>query len=650
MQIVEEVKYAISLNIQPQRIQQGSSGSYFCRNRHGQIVGVFKPKNEEPYGKLNPKWTKWLHKTCCPCCFGRSCLIPNLGYISEAAASVVDRALSLNIVPRTEIVSLASPAFYYSYLDKSAAHRNPGLLPPKLGSFQLFMHGYIDATKFLRDGPVMLRDGRLPRDPVSGALDHRLQQHFQQDFENLAILDFVIRNTDRGLDNWMVRFEESEMQEVDSAMSDAQSSARESTLPNAVSDQASDMNRSPTSYVYSPSTYTADVRTIASTDAVKSVAEVSIRSGGGPFTSTYMGAQSAANVSVTPGNRLSLIVPNKESNTMSASTSDNNMASIGSMSGSQKDIVLLSQPSIHIAAIDNGLAFPFKHPDQWRSYPFGWASLPAAKVPFTKTTRDRLMPILTSRRWWEDLIHELRTVFEMDVDFDEKLFRRQVAVMKGQVYNLVHVLQTGIYIDGRDTSMVQPINISPQSSDSTNSQSSTAPMTRQPKSEICGTPLDLIRQAPCLVWEDADVRDLVGGEFGTDVMGRQGFLGTIIGMEQVPQPTTPKKVTSPAFIPAAPSSSTQVESQKVINDSKKKKVRMDDHNIDLERGEKLGDPDDKHIGEFLTLPSDIRDVDATSSQRRRHGRLSAAEISHNLDAFRGRVITFVKQQPWFTNW
>lgn len=27
-------------------------------------------------------------------------------------------------------------------------------------------------------------------------------------------------------------------------------------------------------------------------------------------------------------------------------------------------------PEIKIAAIDNGLAFPFKHPDSWRAYPY----------------------------------------------------------------------------------------------------------------------------------------------------------------------------------------------------------------------------------------------------------------------------------------
>ena len=66
-------------------------------------IGVFKPKEEEPYGHLNPKWTKWVHKLCCPCCFGRSCLVPNQGYLSEAGASLVDEKLGLGVVPKTKV-------------------------------------------------------------------------------------------------------------------------------------------------------------------------------------------------------------------------------------------------------------------------------------------------------------------------------------------------------------------------------------------------------------------------------------------------------------------------------------------------------------------------------------------------------------------
>lgn len=79
---------------------------------------MFKPKDEEPYGRLNPKWTKWMHKICCPCCFGRACLIPNQGYLSEAGASLVDRKLKLGVVPKTRVVKLVADTFNYARIDR----------------------------------------------------------------------------------------------------------------------------------------------------------------------------------------------------------------------------------------------------------------------------------------------------------------------------------------------------------------------------------------------------------------------------------------------------------------------------------------------------------------------------------------------------
>uniref|UniRef100_A0AC34QJZ4 Phosphatidylinositol 4-kinase type 2 n=1 Tax=Panagrolaimus sp. JU765 TaxID=591449 RepID=A0AC34QJZ4_9BILA len=75
--VLVEAHRAINHGIFPERIPQGSSGSYFVKNLRGERIGVFKPKNEEPYGHLNPKWVKWLHRIFFPCCFGRSCLAPN---------------------------------------------------------------------------------------------------------------------------------------------------------------------------------------------------------------------------------------------------------------------------------------------------------------------------------------------------------------------------------------------------------------------------------------------------------------------------------------------------------------------------------------------------------------------------------------------
>lgn len=56
---------------------------------------------------------------------------------------------------------------------------------------------------------------------------------------------------------------------------------------------------------------------------------------------------------------------------------------------------MVQLPEISIAAIDNGLAFPYKHPDSWRAYPYHWAWLSQAKVPFSKETKDLVLPLLS---------------------------------------------------------------------------------------------------------------------------------------------------------------------------------------------------------------------------------------------------------------
>lgn len=79
MAIVGQVKTAIAKGVHPKLIAKGSSGSYFARDPFGQIVAVFKPKDEEPYGAANPKTVKWIHRTFFSWVgFGRACLIPNL--------------------------------------------------------------------------------------------------------------------------------------------------------------------------------------------------------------------------------------------------------------------------------------------------------------------------------------------------------------------------------------------------------------------------------------------------------------------------------------------------------------------------------------------------------------------------------------------
>lgn len=242
--LVESVRTAIELGMHPKLITQGSSGSYFARNAQAKVVGVFKPKDEEPYASRNPKWTKWIHRNLFPFFFGRACLIPNLSYVSEAAAYVLDAQLRTHLVPYTDVVSLSSPSFHYDFWDRRAYYRKRKPLPEKPGSFQVFLKGFKDANIFLKEHPwpdqhnSAFRTDGAPRKKKKkrgwvedcrpsatqsdnddeddnrphgagrrGFWSERLQQSFREQLEKLVILDYIMRNTDRGLDNWMIKID-----------------------------------------------------------------------------------------------------------------------------------------------------------------------------------------------------------------------------------------------------------------------------------------------------------------------------------------------------------------------------------------------------------------------------------------------------------
>lgn len=242
--IIESVRVAIELGTHPKMISQGSSGSYFARNSEGKVVGVFKPKDEEPYASRNPKWTKWIHRNLFPFAFGRACLIPNLSYVSEAAAYVLDVQLRTYMVPHTDVVWLSSKSFFYDFWERRSTWGGKKL-PAKPGSFQVFLKGFKDANIFLRENPwpdqaTEFRDDlehtrkrrRLtscisgggnsddeddtaPRIVVSPPPQEApkfhwtptIKQAFREELEKLVILDYIMRNTDRGLDNWMIKID-----------------------------------------------------------------------------------------------------------------------------------------------------------------------------------------------------------------------------------------------------------------------------------------------------------------------------------------------------------------------------------------------------------------------------------------------------------
>ncbi|TID20622.1 hypothetical protein E2P81_ATG05257 [Venturia nashicola] len=411
-EIVESVRVAIEMGTHPKLIAQGSSGSYFARNTEGKTVAVFKPKDEEPYASRNPKWTKWIHRNLFPFGFGRACLIPNLSYVSEAAAYVLDRRLRTNLVPYTDIVSLSSKSFFYDFWDRRAFYRKKKPLPEKIGSFQIFLKGFKDANIFLKEHPwpdqhnaSLLADGAVrkkrkrrwtedcrpggPRDSDDEYDDEngsqgddvaarrrmfwteKLQQNFREQLEKLVILDYIMRNTDRGLDNWMIRI---------NRKTEEATIVAEPPKENGIARQAS------------PNGATGQTK---GTDE------------------PYRRQQERMLAVSRTGTPLNL--PENE-----------------------------EEVSVSLGAIDNSLSWPWKHPDAWRSYPFGWLFLPVSLIgqPFSEATRHHFLPLLSSKTWWAETQLQLRRCFMQDDDFQERMYAKQMAVVKGQAWNVVETLKT----------------------------------------------------------------------------------------------------------------------------------------------------------------------------------------------------------------
>lgn len=405
--LVSQAELAIEHDIFPERIYQGSSGSYFVKNTAGKIISVFKPKDEEPYGRLNPKWMKWMHKLCCPCCFGRACLVPNQGYLSEAGASLVDQKLDLNIVPKTRVVRLVSETFNYPRIDRQkaklkktikehypSARFNRMTLPPKTGSFQFFVNGYKDADYWLR---------RFEQDPLPATV----VTNFQLQFEKLVILDYIIRNTDRGNDNWLIRFENPKVVNQQPGIRNSATSLLQNASPPNQKNQ--------TEFV------TAEKEMDEERDIVDDYDENGLSAG------SSKSSDSAINVHF-------------EGDVKSSGTSGD--CSIPTMKTFiENDWNIVQTANIEIAAIDNGLAFPFKHPDSWRAYPYHWAWLPQAKIPFSEETKQHVLPLLSDLNFVEEMCNDLYELFRQDKGFDRRMFERQMAVMRGQILNLTQALK-----------------------------------------------------------------------------------------------------------------------------------------------------------------------------------------------------------------
>ncbi|GAA5843516.1 hypothetical protein JCM9279_000777 [Rhodotorula babjevae] len=400
--LVEQVRLAIEAGVQPRLNSKGSSGSYFARNAVGRTLGIFKPADEEPYGTLNPKLSKWIHRNfLAPIIpFGRACLLPGQSYLSEAAASIVDDALATHIVPRTEVAELASPAFFYDWVDLERERRKDGKLRAKEGSFQVFLDGFVDASAFLARLPF---PGRLvaPSSTEQSRTTQPRRRRHRRGCCTTALLCLCGRSG-------------AERDEVEQAREDErEGEGADGQGPSGARPTADGLAEQP-----KPAR--------------------SMRVGGAAASAAF-----AWTVEMVESFReeleklvvLDFLIRNTDRGL------DNFMLRPCTVPCSSSSP---PKPHLHLAAIDNSLAFPHKHPSGWRTYTYGWLYLPLSLIgePWSAAARAHFVPLLADPEWWSALKVRLRREFRRDRAFSDEMWERQWSVVKGQGVVLLESLRS----------------------------------------------------------------------------------------------------------------------------------------------------------------------------------------------------------------
>eukprot|EP00210_Caulerpa_lentillifera_P003445 g3287.t1 len=167
--MVHQVAGGFERSLTPEKNEEGSSGTYFMPNSHGEKCAIFKPCDEEPFAPCNPMGF-----------VGRSLGDPGLkptvrvgeAAIREVAAYLLDHR-NFAKIPATLLMRASHPAFNYSDVQNEVTG--------KLGSMQEFVSHLCDTTEM-----------GTSRFSVS-------------DVQRIAILDIRLYNTDRHAGNILVR-------------------------------------------------------------------------------------------------------------------------------------------------------------------------------------------------------------------------------------------------------------------------------------------------------------------------------------------------------------------------------------------------------------------------------------------------------------
>lgn len=177
-QIIKEAKGALAKGLYPILITQGLSGAYWMRGPDREVLGLFKPFDEEIHAPNNPIGPRMqgalgLRRTRPGCRVGEAAH-------HEVAAFLVDAYFGFGIVPHTTYASFTHRSFFQAREDRIAAHPKP---KTKYGSFQEYVGGFVPLIDILRQ-----EKEELP------LIEYQL----------LIVLDVIIGNSDRHAGNILV--------------------------------------------------------------------------------------------------------------------------------------------------------------------------------------------------------------------------------------------------------------------------------------------------------------------------------------------------------------------------------------------------------------------------------------------------------------
>ncbi len=177
-EVIREAKSALEKGLYPILITVGCSGAYWMRGTDRQIVGLFKPFDEEihaPHNPVGPSFQGALgqRKTRWGCRVGEAAH-------HEVGAFLVDAFFGFGIVPRTYYAAFTHRTFFLAREDRLASNRPK---KTKYGSFQEFVDGFVPFLEIYQDEKEAL--------PLV-------------EYQLLIVLDVIIGNTDRHAGNILV--------------------------------------------------------------------------------------------------------------------------------------------------------------------------------------------------------------------------------------------------------------------------------------------------------------------------------------------------------------------------------------------------------------------------------------------------------------